>query len=201
MYYVTVTDQNGCKKIDSVKISVIPKITPDFRVDRTDGCFKLPGIVLTNTTDSTLAVDEYIFDFGDGTSEKQDRVRHRYEESGVYSVKLTGVRYECVYENIQPVPMYSVQTPNVITPGLKDEYNDTFVVAYGDIVDGEPVKLPSDYELKVEFLLYNRWGRTVLQDDNYGSDWSGSDLEAGIYFFEVNVEGYPGCKGWVHLVK
>ena len=91
--------------------------------------------------------------------------------------------------------------PNVITPGIADGYNDTFLIQFGSKDDAGEIHTPTDYGLNVELLIFNRWGEKVYRSNDYKYDWNGADLGAGVFYYEVKVEGHVPCKNWVHLMK
>ena len=77
--------------------------------------------------------------------------------------------------------------PNIITPN-GDTYNEQFVI---------PGLRGEGWELTV----FNRWGRSVYQTDNYHNDW-GSDAAPGIYYILLRraADGYQ-YKGWLEVVQ
>lgn len=197
-YFVYITDQNGCSLQDSVQLNVIPKLNPEFDFTKVTDCFGRPYLVVNNITDSLRADDLLFFDFGDGNTSDNNSLEHHYEKDGTYVLKLSGVRSGCVFENLVQVPVHTIKIPNIITPGVPEGANDQFIVKYGDSDD---IKTPADFGLKTSLLIYNRWGRVLYENSDYRYDWSGEDLAAGIYYYEVTVEGHSTCKSWLHLVK
>ncbi|MBL7877390.1 MAG: gliding motility-associated C-terminal domain-containing protein, partial [Cyclobacteriaceae bacterium] len=70
----------------------------------------------------------------------------------------------------------------------------TFVLLYG----GNKLSASA---LKAHVIIYNRWGGKVYESADYQDDWDGKNVEAGVYYYSVEVEGEATCKGWVHVVK
>jgi gliding motility-associated-like protein len=196
-YYINVTESFGCTTRDSVFVRVVPRIVPEFTFARRSDCTGESVLSVTNLTDSLMDTDQLYFDFGDGTTSDLNAVEHLYTESGLYNVKLIAVREFCVTESVQPMTFGPLKFPNVITPALEDDKNDTFTIQFGD----EPGPSPADFGFKTRVAIYDRWGRLVYENDDYRSDWSGSDLSTGVYYYEVTVQDHATCKGWVHLVK
>jgi len=199
-YNVRVVDANGCIEDDSVVITVIPKIIPDFEFTRGDACFSDPQIEAVNLTDSLNAADALFFDFGDGHQAEGDRVVHVYETPGTYALKLVAVREECVFEKTMNVPFGSVYVPNVITPSATADRNDVFTILYGS-KDGERTLTSTEAGLKTSVVIYNRWGTKVFENEDYQQDWRAENVAAGIYYFEVGVQDHPSCKGWMQVIK
>lgn len=199
-YYVSMMNANGCIKDDSVLISVIPKIVPDFEFNRGDACFSDPQIEVIDLTDSLTGTDFTFFDFGDGHQDEGDRVSHVYDEPGNYPLKLVAVRDECVFEKTVNEPFGAVFVPNVITPSATLNKNDAFMILYG-AENGERTQTTTEAGFKTSVVIYNRWGRKVFESHEYQHDWHAEDADAGTYYFEVVVEDHPGCKGWLQVIK
>jgi gliding motility-associated-like protein len=195
-YYVTLHEANGCIQKDTVQLNVIPAINPDFEWVKKPDCLARPEISVRNLTDSVKAEDLMFFDFGDGTTSDMEEDEHLFENDGVYNIRLVTQREFCVYEKSVAIPVFEMFIPNVITPG-NPGHNDVFTIRYGK---SEGVT-PADYGFNVSLTIYNRWGRMVYQTDNYQYDWAGDGLAAGIYYYEVSVQGHATCKSWLQLVK
>jgi hypothetical protein len=189
-YVVTITDANGCKVKDTVNVEVIPGIDLKFEYAKFYDCFSRPTLSVENLTDPT---ENVFFDFGDGITSDLDETKHDYSEDGVYNVRLVGTRESCVYEEAKPIRVFELKVPNVITPDENPE-NNTFVLLYGGN------KLSSS-SLTAKVVIYNRWGGKVYENNNYQDDWDGGNVDAGVYYYTIDVEGETSCKGWVHVIK
>ncbi|MGC1242650.1 MAG: PKD domain-containing protein [Chryseosolibacter sp.] len=196
VFFVRLQEANGCVRRDTVQVNVIPGITPEFQWDKLPDCVARPLITVRNMTDSLNSTDGMFFDFGDGTTSDLLEDEHFYEKDGVYNIRLVTQREFCIYETAVAIPVFEMFIPNVITPG-QPMHNDVFTIRYGA---GEGVT-PAAYGFNVSLSIYNRWGRLVYQTDNYQFDWSGEGLAAGIYYYEVFIDGHATCKSWLHLVK
>jgi hypothetical protein len=195
-YYVTLTEANGCVRKDTVVLNVVPGMTPEFEWVKQPDCLARPEIFVRNLTDSLENTDLLFFDFGDGSTSDQPEATHAFENDGVYTVRLVGQRAFCVYEKSVAIPVFELFIPNVITPGQPVD-NDVFTIRYGKV---EGVT-PRDYGFTVALSIFNRWGRTVYQTNDYQYDWSGEGLAAGVYYFEVSIDGHAVCKSWLQLIK
>lgn len=189
-YVVTIGDAIGCTKKDTVNIKVIPGIDLEFEYLKIYDCFNRPAVQVINLSDPA---EDTFFDFGDGTTSDLDATTHAYNQDGVFALKLLGRKESCVYEDRVDLPVFELKVPNVITP---DEFpeNNAFVILYG----GQKLSLSS---LTSHIVIYNRWGGKVFESKNYQDDWSGENVEAGIYYYDLKVEGETACKGWVHVIK
>ncbi|MEO7989255.1 MAG: PKD domain-containing protein [Chryseolinea sp.] len=196
-YYVTITESNGCIHQDSVLLNVIPTINPKFELIRLSDCIGRPFVQVKNQTDSLLPGNHMFFDFGDGVTSENEEQTHKYEQDGLYFVKLVGVNEFCVSEKIVPTPVFTLMLPNVITPSVKEGDNDVFSVQYGQ----QPEITPNDFGYKVSLSIFNRWGNKVFETEDYQYDWSGEGLAPGVYYYEVTIEGHATCKSWLHILK
>ena len=189
-YVVTIGDAIGCTKKDTVNIRVIPGIDLKFEYAKIHDCFSRPTVEVLNLSDPA---EEVFFDFGDGTTSDLDATTHAYTQDGVFALKLVGRKEFCIYEERIDIPVFELKVPNVITP---DEFpeNNAFVILYG----GQKLSLSS---LTSNVVIYNRWGGKVFESKNYQDDWSGENVEAGIYYYDLKVEGEAACKGWVQVIK
>lgn len=195
-YYIVLQEKNGCYRRDTVQLNVVPAITPEFEWNRLPDCNVRPQIAVRNLTDSLQNDDRIFYDFGDGTVSDNPNDAHFFEKDGVYDVRLIGQREFCVFEQTVAIPVFEMFIPNVITPG-KADHNDVFTIRYG----AEDGMTPADFGYRVSISIYNRWGRTVYETDDYKFDWSGESLAPGTYYYEVDVEGHGTCKSWLQLVK
>lgn len=189
-YIVSIIDFNGCAKKDTVNVRVIPGVELDFSLSKTYDCFNRPTIQVQNL----LPVDEQVFfDFGDGTTSDLEQTGHTYQQDGTYPVKLVAVKESCVYEKVISIPVYELKVPNVITP---DEFpeNNKFVIQYG----GNKLSASS---LSARVVIVNRWGKKVFESNNYQDDWDAGNVEAGMYFYEIQIPGEATCKGWLQVIK
>lgn len=189
-YGVTITDVNGCVTRDTVNIEVVPGIDLQFEYFKVYDCFSRPTLEVKNRTDPA---EEVFFDFGDGTTSDLDVTNHMYAQDGVFNVRLLGRKESCIYEESIVLPIYELKVPNVITP---DEFpeNNTFTLLYG----GKKLSLSS---LTAQVIIYNRWGGKVYESDDYQDDWDGGNVGAGIYYYDIQIEGEAACKGWVQVIK
>jgi hypothetical protein len=196
-YFIKIIESNGCVHKDSVQVNVVPRIVPDFRIEREAGCSDKPLVRVTNLTDSLNTDDTFFFDFGDGQLTDLPSEDHTYEKDGLYQLKLVTTRRFCVYEKVATVPVFKLKLPNIITPGGTEGLNDTFTVQYGE---REGVT-PSDYGYTVSLIVYNRWGKILFRTNDYRYDWTGEGLAAGVYYYEVSIPDQATCKNWLQLVK
>nr|MCU0239344.1 gliding motility-associated C-terminal domain-containing protein [Pyrinomonadaceae bacterium] len=66
--------------------------------------------------------------------------------------------------------------------------NDTWVIDNAELYN----------DLKVTIL--NRWGKVVYTNSNYKNDWSAQGLEAGTYYYSVQVRGQERT-GYIQVIR
>ncbi|MFZ1808891.1 MAG: PKD domain-containing protein [Cyclobacteriaceae bacterium] len=198
-YAVAITDFNGCVVKDTISVSVVPRIDLQFDIEKVTDCSARPALKLVNRTEED---EELFFDFGDGNSSTQREVVYNYESDGNYYVKLVGKRAFCVFEESVELPFFTIRIPNVITPGNSDVNsfgkNDTFKILYGEAINSPTT---TEVGMKVSLSIYNRWGKVAYENNNYDDSWAGQGLETGTYYYEVEIENEPLCKGWVQIIR
>ncbi|MDH4059051.1 MAG: gliding motility-associated C-terminal domain-containing protein, partial [Cyclobacteriaceae bacterium] len=198
-YFLSVIDINGCLFQDTVTVRVVPRIDLKFDYEKISDCNSRASIKISNQTEDE---DEQFFDFGDGNSSAQRDLTYNYASDGFYNLRLVGQREFCVFEETVTLPFITIKVPNVITPGNTDPNsagkNDTFKIRYGEL-DTSPTA--SEFGVKVTLSVYNRWGKVVYENVDYKDDWGGEGLESGTYYYEVQVENEPICKGWVQIIR
>ncbi len=83
----------------------------------------------------------------------------------------------------------ALDIPNAFTPGPEDDINATFEV-------------PRIQNRDWDFVVYNRYGDVVYQNDNYDNSWDGKDLPEGIYYYLLtSPEKTQEYKGWVRILR
>ncbi|WP_315820659.1 PKD domain-containing protein [Paraflavitalea speifideaquila] len=154
---LTITTRGGCTEsvqlIDGIKVGTLP--VANFSVAPTDACAS-DAINFTDLSTPTTppgAVDEWLWNFGDGSTSNQRHPTHIYADSGFYNVTLTAYNNKCpatsAVQQIHIKPPiasfdYQVACPN----GLQVNFTDRSKVntaVYGpvtytwDFGDGSPV--------------------------------------------------------------
>ena len=146
---------------------------------------------------------EFLWDFGDGTTDFGPNVTHTYRDTGVFFVTLTQRNEQgCFDQEIKEVfvaPVVNLVFPNAFTPD-GDDKND-FFRSQGLF------SLLRDYEL----LIFDRYGKIVFKSENPEEGWNGrlnntgQLLPLGVYSYlstyEVPRFGDIEKRGIVTLVR
>ncbi|WP_017733658.1 T9SS type B sorting domain-containing protein [Nafulsella turpanensis] len=114
---------------------------------------------------------------------------HTYEglPAGVYELYVSDANGCTFFIQDTIAHDESLFIPNVITPN-NDGYNEVFYVR----------NIPPS---GTRLIITNRWGKVVYSTKNYQNDWTGSDMEDGVYYYHLLVAGGEGTemKGWVEI--
>ena len=193
IFFVSITDFQGCVAKDTVLVTVVPGIDLKYEWKKKfRDCFSRPSLEVTNLSDPS---EEVFFDFGDGTTSDLNEAIHEYERDSTYFIRLVGKREFCIYEKREEIPIYSVKVPNVITPTQSPGKNDTFKT----ITRGRSASAGG---AQVSLIVYNRWGEKVHADEDYHDNWDAEGLAAGVYYYEVKISQESlTCKGWVQVIR
>lgn len=89
IYSVTATDGNGCQSSDTAYVTLSTDINFNALSDITNGCPTLCINFRDTILSSSGIVNQWFWDFGDGTTGNGTTANHCYSTSGVYSVSLT----------------------------------------------------------------------------------------------------------------
>jgi hypothetical protein len=192
-YYLTTTDIGGCIKKDTVVVDVVPGVELAFDYERFYDCNTRPYVKVKNLSELKDS-EEMRFLFGDGTSSGEIEAVHNYDKDGIYTIALQATKEFCVYQVSEELRFVTLRIPNVITPGNGDGLNESFKIVYGTppvVKDGLPIALK----------IVDRWGVSVYETDDYQDDWNGSNVDEGIYYYQVDITGEVQCRGWLHVVK
>lgn len=179
-YFVRISDAN-CSTLDTLQLDVIPEVDFNFDIEKIHDCFSRPKLKLTNSS-----VDEaFTWDLGDGTTSEERNLVYDYSEDGNYLVRLMGANGKCIFQREVSLNMVTIKVPNVFTPS-DGPPNDRFEIISAN---------------KEDLKIFNRWGKLVYQNSDYQDDWTGADVPAGVYYYEVAIEDETTCTGWVQVIR
>ena len=195
-YEVLVSDANGCVDTANVTVSFLPQPTAVFEFELQPTC---QGISATFDNLSTGA-DNYLWDFGDGTTSTEENPEHVFAYGQTMSVTLTAFNeFTCRSQdqNQEVIQLFddyvSLEFPNVFSPN-GDGINDFFEVDFG-----------YDLHQCVRLEIFDRWGQRIfLSSGNYhnwdGATYTGRQVKEGVYFYVLEVNGLV-FKGNITLLR
>lgn len=167
-----------------VLISTLPQFSLDF--DCIENVATLTATTLNNSFNSSTSV--YNWTNADGFSSSENPINITGEEKGIYTLTVTNDLGCSATETIE-VKTTLCKIPKGISPNT-DGDNDEFDLSGFDGVQ------------KVK--IFNRYGMTVFEQDNYSNQWKGQDkngniLPSGTYYYFVTFANGEPKTGWVYL--
>ncbi|MCF0210153.1 MAG: gliding motility-associated C-terminal domain-containing protein [Bacteroidales bacterium] len=165
-YTVEITDENGCKATDTVRVVVVPAVVP--RISLNPHTTTLSN---TNVVFEDLTVDgaRRVWDFGDGTTSTAISGIHPYSTSdtGIYVVTLVVYNAadcsETITDTVRIKPDFTIYIPNAVQPNSDDSRLTEF----------KPIGTMEWYRLDI----FNRWGAKIFEGKD-NQPWDGK-LESG----------------------
>ncbi len=197
LYQVIVIDENGC--IDSAETSISLNDNPEaaFDFDYIPSCAGFE----VQFRDSSVLVDTYIWDFGNGntSSEKNPFVIFEFgtQASSNLIVGNNGICFDTASVNFnwkKISEFIDVFVPNIITPN-SDGKNDCFEVI-----------LPDEFVDCADYEIFNRWGMKVYDSKEFKTDFCGfnaynnQELSEGTYYYTLLIGDYQ-LNGFVTIVR
>lgn len=187
---VTTTNPFGCIS-DAASCLVNPSAstTAEFTTAST-------GLTYNFTDLSTGGVDQWAWDFGDGTVSTDQNPTHTYSSCGPQKICLIATKNNCIDTVCSDIELSDLLTiPNIFSPD-GDGSNDLF------FINNTCLK---EYTLEI----FNRWGMKVVEISSGGWDGrtkSGVEASDGTYYYMLKaVSLLPGkeydSKGFVSLVR
>ncbi len=194
-YYLSVTDSNNCKNVDSISISINALPEAAFSFTLTPSCEGM----LAEFSNQTTNADSYLWDFGDGQFSTEKDPEHTFTQNGNSSIMLIASNEaSCadtiiISNNTKPFIDYlTIKIADVFTPN-NDGINDVFL----QDID------PSLWDC-VELKVFNRWGKIIYSSEQ-GPTWDGNTkaaIAAGddTYLYILKVVDYE-VKGTLKLLR
>lgn len=173
IYYVEVTDTNGCNGSDTVEVIHLPEVIAAFSQTAID-------LDYTFTNSSTNAQD-YYWDFGDGNSSTSMNPTHSYTSQGTFDVCLTVTSSDgCVDSTCTTITVIDSGIGSTELAGISAFPNPSKDV----------VTVQSDWN-SLEFELRDANGR-LLKEGTFKQGENTldiADLSNGVYFLQLKDHG------------
>lgn len=195
---LTVTDNTGVSNTKSASITVFLNPTVSLVNNSIDQS------ITAETADVGLTF-QWLFD--SDTTNLTDTTVY-YLESGVFTV-IASNSNSCSSSASIKIDLNSnnpasaedslqiIVKNNILTPDVKDGANDVLFIDQ-----------LSSYTANCKVIVYNKWGQVVYLNENYsnfggfeGKDNSGSDLDAGTYYYVITTENRKTATGFVDLIR
>ena len=181
-YSILVKNEYGCKKTDTIHVTLYPTPKPQISYDPELDTFCKDAFVHLN---ANAGFNNYRWSTGDTT----EAIVTFHNEKDFYSLTVTdslGCK-NSTQVTIDCSPVIGL-VPNLMTPNA-DGKNDIFYIEY----------------LRAgtwSFEVYNRWGERVYNNDGYDNTFDAKNLDDGIYYFSLrHKEGKGEKKGWLEIIR
>ena len=180
-------EENGCANSLTIPDYICVQNDPHAAFTFTPDAFTEVNQMVTFTNNSLGAV-EYIWNFGDGSTNQIINPTHLYEETeeGVFITLIAISAFGCT-DTVQHFISYDEQeifyVPNTFTPD-GDNFNQMFTPVFYSGFD------PYNFEM----LIFNRWGELIFETHNSEIGWDGSygteggDAQDGAYTWKITYK-------------
>jgi gliding motility-associated-like protein len=193
-------DPSTCNHTSDTSFTIVVSVRPTagFTYQPSPPVANIP-IVFNN---GSVGGVSYAWSFGDGDSTfktTMDTVQHLYNQTDTFPVCLvTTNQFGCtdtVCQNVSALINPLLDVPNAFTPGRFGQNSIVKVLGFGI--------------LRMEFRIYNRWGKIVFQSDDQNNGWDGTYLGSpqpmDVYAYTLEAEFTNGAhvtkKGDITLVR
>ena len=197
-YIITVVDNIGCFKIDTLTIEMGESLDLYTSSTATECSYTNDGsinvdfaqignynVFLTDGTDSFADSTSNNAILFENLSSGEYNMSISYNSNCIFDTVLT-IEYEDGYNCVIPEPTFS---PNF--DGVNDEFKP---------VDG--------FAESVELIIYNRWGSLVFNQESFNPAWDGTDLNGNLvpsadyyYIVKFNNTLFDDITGIITLLK
>jgi gliding motility-associated-like protein len=166
-YTVEITDLNGCKKQDSVRVQTRPFPVIAVSLKWQGRCYSenVNFTSIIHYSDTTCFVASTpVWNFGDGQISNELNPIHNYTSQGNFPVT-----FQYAYSNI------AADTARILDKDscLKNVYIPNTFTPNGD-GDNDKVYLRTINATKILFRIFNRWGEEVFRTESLHEGWDGT---------------------------
>ncbi len=190
--YVLTLTQNGCEQTDAIQVTVasitegnFTIVTAGIHLDDEESILTDIPLSFINTTGTGTG---FLWSFGDGTSSSEESPVHAYKDPGMYTIILQGHNTRnCSIIVKKVIEIKNILITSAISPN-GDNKNDKLFI--------EPLLFEAS--LKV----IDRDGKTVFEASPYHDDFTGKNLESGVYYYELYFREIDRhYKGAIHVIE
>ena len=169
VYSITIADANNCFSTQSILVPQLLGIVASISADPMSGQYPLNVVFTNNSTGAST----YSWNFGDTDTSSAFAPSHLFEIQGSYQVVLIAYNTPGCYTSDTLTIVVDGEVPNIFTPN-GDGSNDKFSIN----------------KLSVKTFnaqIFNRWGKKVYEWTDPKDGWDGSNAEAGVYYYIVEM--------------
>ncbi len=190
LYIVEVT-KGTCFRKDSVEVTLNRFTAGDFNMKAGIAEVEDNGVVLSDValtfTNTTGTGTGFAWSFDENTV-NEEAPTYAFGKPGKYAITLTGVdNRNCPITVEKAITVEDLVITNAISPNGDGKNDQLFI---------EP------FLYSAEIKVVNRWGRPVYESSVYNNDFTGANLESGVYYYELYFKDVnKRYKGYVHVMK
>ena len=170
---LVVTTENGCQ--DTL---VYADYIEAFNLPVADFIFNPEETTIYDPTftfiDQSYDAQEWLWNFGDGTTSTFENIQHYYNEAGAWPVTLrVWNEHGCTdlaSDIVRIEDIFNIYVPNTFTPD-EDDINEVFL----------PQMSGTRFIEKYTLQIYDRWGTVIFETNNPEEPWAG-DVREGDYY-------------------
>lgn len=191
---IKVTDANNCV-LDTTFV-VTELASSEIEIETTPDTVYIQNPTVNYSFSGDQSIVDWYWEFGDGSRGlREQNITHTYNNAASpdlenYTVTLYYVNESGCNDSssvLMPVSEADLFIPNVFTPGGSDQINNYFQIAKN--VNDQKIPIDREY-LRMELIVFNRYGRKVYDNNDYRNNWDGDNLPEGTYFYRLNTFGY-----------
>lgn len=190
------TSNYGCKDSVTIPIRVKPSVIPNYTVNSLPQCFNTNLFTFKEGSTLNKGTYTYRWEYGDGSKDSGNQVKHHYNDTGLFAVKLiTKTNLLCIdtltkYVRVLPMPKAKFSVPDTNQCLSTNKYlisNNTTISwgnlsAYWTFGDGTNSSI---YNPSKSYLATGRYLVTLFAKSNFGCGDTTSQ------YFRVNVMPKP----------
>ncbi|HEX7411261.1 MAG TPA: gliding motility-associated C-terminal domain-containing protein, partial [Bacteroidales bacterium] len=196
---IKITDAKGCVLDSNYVITGLPatdvviKVSPDSIL-----YMQNPTLSFSFENKSNITIKDWLWTFGDGDTSRLLNPVHTYAGVETFQGDSYPLTLQVKNENgcdtlitmSIPIKAAKLTIPNVITPN-SDGQNDKFKIVNKAKEDKNNDGGVVDIEyLRLEVVIFDRWGKLKYESSDYHSDWDGGGLPDGTYFYILKAHGF-----------
>ena len=196
---IKITDAKGCVLDSNYVITGLPatdvviKVSPDSIL-----YMQNPTLSFSFENKSNITIKDWLWTFGDGDTSRLLNPVHTYAGVETFQGDSYPLTLQVKNENgcdtlitmSIPIKAAKLTIPNVITPN-SDGQNDKFKIVNKAKEDKNNDGGVVDIEyLRLEVVIFDRWGKLKYESSDYHSDWDGGGLPDGTYFYVLKAHGF-----------
>ena len=202
--HISIIDSLGCVLDSAYTINGLPgasvKLIIKDNVGDTTTVIYVENPTLTFSFDEispTHIVEAPMWYFGDGDTAVSFNPTHVYELANTNTDGYYELRLKITNENgcdstiIVSIPIKNakLKIPNVITPNGDGQNEKFLIMNESKSGSGEDIKVTDEF-IRMQLVIFDRWGRKVYEDNNYKSDWIAKGVSDGSYYYILKTIGF-----------